>query len=94
MILISSDTTYNLLKRTLAITIFFKGNLAGASSLSNFWKQDHTTTLGEAFPTHGEKCEDSSRSLLTSTKKMQEMGPAVYPSVPRRLRLSNHLQKS
>ena len=36
MILISSDTTYNLLKRTLAITIFFKGNLAGASSFSNF----------------------------------------------------------
>ena len=34
MILISSDTTYNLLKRTLAITIFFKGNLAGASSFS------------------------------------------------------------
>ena len=66
---------------------FFKGNLAGASSFSNFWKQGHTTTPGEAFPPFCEKCEDSLRSLLTSTEKMQEMGPAVYRSVPRRLKL-------
>ena len=66
---------------------FFKGNLAGASSFSNFWKQGHTTTPGKAFPPFCEKCEDSLRSLLTSTEKMQEMGPAVYRSVPRRLKL-------
>ena len=50
-------------------------------------KKGHTTTPGEAFPPFCEKCEDSLRSLLTSTEKMQEMGPAVYRSVPRRLKL-------
>ena len=93
MILISSDANYTSLKISLARLhwavhdFFFKGNLAGASSFSNFWKQGHTTTPGKAFPPFCEKCEDSLRSLLTSTEKMQEMGPAVYRSVPRRLKL-------
>ena len=50
MILISSDTTYNLLKRTLAITIFFKGNLAGASSFSNFLKTRPHYNAGRSVP--------------------------------------------
>ena len=80
MILISSARLH------WAVHDFFKGNLAGASSFCNFWKQGHTTIPEEAFPPFCEKCEDSPRSLLTSTEKMQEMGPAVYRSVLRRLK--------
>ena len=62
--------------------LFFKGNFASSFS----WKEGHTTTPEEAFPPFWEKCEDSLRSLLTSTEKMQEIGPAVYLPVPRRLK--------
>ena len=93
VILISSDANYTSLKITLARLhwtvrgfFFFLRNLAGASSFSYFWKQGHTTTPEEAFPPFLEKCEDSVRSLLTSTEKMQEIGPAVYRPVPRRLK--------
>ena len=95
VILISSDANYTSLKITLArlhwtcqgfFFFFFLGNLAGASSFSYFWKQGHTTTPEEAFPPFWEKCEDSVRSLLISTEKMQEIGPAVYRPVPRRLK--------
>ena len=49
-------------------------------------KQGHTTTPEAAFSTFCEKFEDSLRSLSTSAEKMQEMGPAVYRPVPRRLK--------
>ena len=49
-------------------------------------KQGHTTAPEAAFSTFCEKFKDSLHSLLTSAEKMQEMRPAVYRPVPRRLR--------
>ena len=66
MTLTTSNAINNPLKRTLASSsVFFKGNLA-ASSFSNFWNQGPTTTMGEAFPSFCETCENSPCSLLTS----------------------------
>ena len=93
VILISSDANYTSLKITLARLhwtvrgfFFFKGNLAGASSFFLFLETRPHHNTEEAFPPFWEKCEDSVRSLLTSTEKMQEIGPAVYRPVPRRLK--------
>ena len=99
MILIFSDATYNPLERTLsrlhwAVHNFFKRNLAGASSFSNFWKQGHTTTPGAAFPTFCENCEDSLTFPVNQYRENPGDGACSLSSCSEKTRASNHLQMS
>ena len=95
MILIFSDVTNNPSERTLsrlhwAVHNFFKRNLAGASSFSNFWKQGHTTTPGAAFPTFCEKCEDSLTFPVNQYRENPGDGACSLSSCSEKTRASNH----
>ena len=75
-------------------TTFFKRNLAGASSFSNFWKQGHTTTPGAAFPTFCENCEDSLMFPVNQYRENPGDGACSLSSCSEKTRASNHLQMS